>query len=309
MSRTKKEYLFISIKGIAMGAADIVPGVSGGTIAFITGIYEELISTIDNINLGLLKTWRNDGFKTFWKALNGNFLLSLFTGIIISILSLANLMKYLLEHQPVITWSFFFGLILGSAWLIGKSEKGWKRKEYIALAIGTTIAYYITVSDSIQSPNSYPFLILSGAIASCAMILPGISGSFILLLLGKYKYIMQAVSEIKIMEILSVGIGVVLGLLSFSKFLNWLFKHHKKTTIALLTGFMIGSLNKVWPWRNTLTTAINRHGVEIPVLQKSVLPQQFEQDPQIFLAILCSTLGLALIFIIQYGSKSKKKKI
>mgnify|MGYP001942380116 CR=1 FL=1 len=292
-----------------MGAADIVPGVSGGTIAFITGIYEELIASIDNIHLGLLNTLRKEGFKKFWTELNGNFLGSLFIGIIFSILSLANLMKYLLEYQPVMTWSFFFGLILGSAWLIGKSEKGWKKKEYIALLIGSSIAYYITVSDSIQSPNSYPFLILAGAIASCAMILPGISGSFILLLMGKYKYIMQAVSDIKILDILSVGIGVIIGLLSFSKFLNWLFKNHKRTTIALLTGFMIGSLNKVWPWRNTLTTAINRHGVEIPVLQKSVLPQHFEQDPQIILAILCSTLGLALIFIVQYGSQSKTQKI
>ncbi len=309
MSRTIKEYMLISIKGIAMGAADIVPGVSGGTIAFITGIYEELIESIDNINLGLFNTLRKDGFKKFWTALNGNFLLSLFLGIIISILSLANLMKYLLEHQAVMTWSFFFGLILGSAWLIGKSEKGWKLKEYIALIVGSSIAYYITVSDSIQSPNSYPFLILAGAIASCAMILPGISGSFILLLLGKYKYIMQAISDIKILDILSVALGVVIGLLSFSKFLNWLFKTQKKTTMALLTGFMIGSLNKVWPWRNTITTALNRHGIEIPVLQKSVLPQHFEQDPQIILAILCSALGLVLIFFVQYGSKAKEEKI
>ncbi len=309
MPRTIKEYMLISIKGVAMGAADIVPGVSGGTIAFITGIYEELIASINNINLGLLATLRKEGIKSFWASLNGNFLISLFLGIIVSFISLAKLMKNLLEHHPVMTWSFFFGLILGSAWLIGKSEKGWKMKEYGALVIGVSIAYFITVSDSIQSPNSYPFLILSGAIASCAMILPGISGSFILLLLGKYKYIMQSLSDFKILDILSVALGVVIGLLSFSRFLNWLFKNQKKTTMALLTGFMIGSLNKVWPWRNTLTTALDRHGVEVPVLQKSVLPQQFEHDPQVFLAILCCTLGLALIFFVEYGSKTKEEKI
>lgn len=309
MKRNLKDYALIAVRGLAMGAADIVPGVSGGTIAFITGIYEELIESINNINLDLFKTLTKEGIKPFWKKLNGNFLISLFSGILISILSLAKLMSFLLDNHPVLTWSFFFGLILGSSWMIGRSIKGWTVKQFVALFIGIAIAYYFTITDSLSTPNDIPYLIAAGAIASCAMILPGISGSFILILLGKYKYITAALSEKNIQDLLAVAAGVIIGLLSFSKFLNWLFKNHKKSTIALLTGFMIGSLNKVWPWRNTLTTTIDRHGEEIPVLQKSVLPQYFEHDPQLFLAILCCIIGLSLIFILQYGEKIKAKTV
>lgn len=307
MSRKIKDYIVISLKGMAMGAADVVPGVSGGTIAFISGIYEELLSSISTINIDLFKTIKNEGFKATWRKLNGNFLIALFLGIFISVISLAKAIQYLLENQPILLWSFFFGLVLASIIYIAKQIKKWNFLVFIMLFIGAFTAYFITTLDPLVSENSSLFfMFISGALAICAMILPGISGAFILVLLGAYKPILLAVTEKDLKTIVVVGIGAIIGLLSFSKILKWLFHHYKKYTLAVLTGFIIGSLNKIWPWKETITWSVNSHGEQVPFHQQSVLPSNFEGDTQLLFASLLALVGFVLILGMEKLAVQKK---
>lgn len=304
MQRNLKDYLIISFKGLAMGAADAVPGVSGGTIAFISGIYEELINTISNINRSLFKTLFNKGVKAFWNQANGNFLLALITGIIISFVSFMKLAKYLLETHPILIWSFFFGLIVASIYFVGKQITKWYFKTIIALIIGATIAFFISELPSLGTNNSPWFLFFAGLIAICAMILPGISGSFILIILGAYKTLSNAIHDADLKKIIIFGCGAVVGLLSFSHVLKWLFKNYHDITLALLTGFIFGSLNKVWPWKNTLTWRINSNGIQTPLVQESILPTAYAGNNQIILATLLMLTGFLTIFILErIGSK------
>jgi putative membrane protein len=283
-----------------MGAADVVPGVSGGTIAFISGIYEELLSSISNVNLDLFKTLKNEGFKKAWKQLNGSFLLSLFIGIFISIISLAKAIKYLLENEPILLWSFFFGLVLASIIYIAKQITKWNFISVLVLVLGAFLAYYITTLNPLVNENSSSlFMFLAGAVAICAMILPGISGAFILVLLGAYKPILSAVDDRDIKTVVIVGLGAIVGLLSFSKILKWLFANYKNYTLAALTGFIIGSLNKIWPWKETLTWRTNSHGVEVPFNQQSVSPFSFDGDAQLMFAIILAIVGFALILLME----------
>jgi len=306
MQRRLLDYFIISLKGVAMGAADAVPGVSGGTIAFISGIYEELISTISNINLSLFKTLFQKGVKQFWKELNGNFIVALLSGIIISFVSFMKLAKYLLEYHPVLIWSFFFGLIIASIYFVGKQITKWNIATIIALILGTTIAYYISTLPSMENSESSYFLFIAGAIAICAMILPGISGSFILIILGAYKTLSDAIHDINLKKIALFACGAVFGLLSFSHVLKWLFKHYHNITLAILTGFIFGSLNKVWPWKETLSWYTNSKGIETPLLQESVSPFNFNGDNQLALAIFLMVLGFLTIFILErLGSKKQ----
>ena len=264
MRRNLLDYFIITLKGMAMGAADAVPGVSGGTIAFISGIYEELISSISQVNFSLLKTLKNDGIKSVWKQVNGNFLLSLLIGIFISFISFMRLAKYLLEHHPILIWSFFFGLVLASILYVAKQIKQWNFVAIISALSAIFLAYYITTLPSLANNDNPLFLFLAAAIAICAMILPGISGAFILVLLGAYKTLSTAFHDLDIKNILIFIAGAIVGLLSFSKLLKWLFNNHKNTTLAILTGFIIGSLNKIWPWKETLSTRIDSKGIETP---------------------------------------------
>ena len=307
MSRNIKDYLVIGLKGMAMGAADVVPGVSGGTIAFISGIYEELLGSISNVNLGLFKTLKQDGFKAAWTELNGNFLASLFIGIFVSIVSLAKAIKYLLENEPVLLWSFFFGLVLASIIYIAKQITKWNVISFVVLILGAFLAYYITTLNPLVSENSSPiFMFIAGAIAICAMILPGISGSFILVLLGAYKPVLNALNNKDFKTILIFMAGAVVGLLTFSRVLKWLFKHYKNLTLAALTGFIIGSLNKIWPWKETLTWRTNSHGVEVPFNQQSVSPFSFDGDAQLTMAILLAVIGFAIILGMERLAIQKK---
>lgn len=310
MRKLFPDYLIITLKGLAMGAADVVPGVSGGTIAFISGIYQELIDSINNVNVSVLKTLKKEGLKAAWKQVNGSFLLALVTGIGISILTFSKIITHFLETQPILVWSFFFGLIIASIALIWKEITQWKAVDIIFLIIGIAISYYITIARPVSSPESYWYLFLSGFIAIIAMILPGISGAFILLLMGSYETVIGTIntfregltsanSEILIQALLKLGvfaIGAIIGLKSFSKILHWMFEHHKNTTLSLLVGFMIGSLNKVWPWKQVLETRINSHGEVVPYIDKSILPQNFNGDPQIYMAVVLAILGFVLIF-------------
>jgi len=310
MTRSIKDYIIIAMKGMGMGAADVVPGVSGGTIAFITGIYEELIESIKSVNLNSIKLLLNFKLVDFWKAVNGNFLLSVVIGIAISFLSLAKLIKHLLEQHPILIWSFFFGLIVASALVIAKKITEWKLRSIIAILVGIGIAYMVTVVTPAETTNAYWFLFLSGALAICAMILPGISGAFILLLLGKYEFVLNALSSFKLDVIAVVGAGAVVGLLSFSNLLSWLLRKYHNMTIALLSGFMIGSLNKVWPWKETVSTFID-HGVEKVGTTNNILPQTFEsisgQNANLAIAIILALVGFFLIIIMEkYSPESKK---
>lgn len=307
-----RHYLLLALRGCAMGAADVVPGVSGGTIAFITGIYEELINSIKSIDLEALKLLFTFQLKKFWLKVNGNFLLSVVIGIGISIFSLAKLMTWLLEHHPIQIWSFFFGLIIASSVLVAKEVKVWKMVTILSLIAGILIAYWITVTTPTETPNSWWFIILSGAIAICAMILPGISGAFILLLMGKYSYILGAVSKFDIGTLFLFAIGAIAGIISFSHLLSWLLKNHHTVTISLLTGFMVGSLNKVWPWKETLQTYIDSHGVEKALVESNISPQRFaeltQNDPQVFQALLLCLCGFILIYGIELFAQKLQKK-
>ncbi|HLV14971.1 MAG TPA: DUF368 domain-containing protein [Xanthomarina sp.] len=271
MQRRFKDYFFITLKGLAMGAADAVPGVSGGTIALISGIYQELISTISNVNISLLKTLRTNGFQAFWKELNGNFILALLLGIFTSFVTFMRLAKYLIELHPILIWSFFFGLIIASIFFVAKQITKWNPITFIALILGAFIAYYITTLPSMASNNNPLFLFIAGAIAICAMILPGISGSFILVILGAYKTLSDAIHDWDFKRIAIFAAGAIVGLLSFSRVLKWLFKHYQNTTLALLTGFIVGSLNKIWPWKKSLTVLNDATGEALQFSEVSEL--------------------------------------
>lgn len=298
------DYIFITLKGMAMGAADVVPGVSGGTIAFISGIYEELITSINNINLSLFTTLKKEGIKAAWNKVNGNFLLSLFLGIFISVLSLAKFLSWLLENEPILLWSFFFGLVLASIFFVGKEITKWTLGTIVVFLLGAAVAYFITELPPSENVDSLPYLFLSGALAVCAMILPGISGAFILVLLGSYKTILDAVHERDIKIILTVGVGAIFGLLSFARLLKWMFNHYKNITLALLTGFILGSLNKIWPWKKVLETKTFGEKT-IVVDDMNVWPSAFEGDNQLILAIILAMIGFSLIFILEKVASKK----
>ncbi len=305
MQRTFSDYFVISLKGIAMGAADVVPGVSGGTIAFISGIYEELINSINALNFNTLKILKNQGFVSAWKSINGNFLFALVLGIAISVLSLAKVIKWLLENEPVLLWSFFFGLVLASIVYVGKQIKRWSIATILALVLGAAIAYYITTLPALTTNDSNLYLVLAGSLAICAMILPGISGAFILLLLGAYKPAVEAIDSRDIKTLFFLAIGAVIGLLTFSRLLKWLFDHYRNLTLAALTGFIVGSLNKIWPWKEVITWRTNAKGEQVPFTDKSILPFDYSSEPQLGMAIVFAIIGFVLILLLERTAVKK----
>ena len=295
MSRTIKDYVTLALKGMAMGAADVVPGVSGGTIAFIVGIYDELINSIKSINAHSLKLLFTGKIPSFWKAINGNFLFSILLGIGISVFSLAELITWLLVTHPIMVWAFFFGLVLASTWFVSKDIKEWNVKTVASFIVGAAVAYYITVATPTETPSNLLFIFLCGVIAICAMILPGISGSFILVLLGKYFYIMDAVKGLKFEVLLVFAAGALIGITSFSRVLSFALVRFRNSTLALLTGFMLGSLNKVWPWKEKIAMA---DGFE---LEKNILPNAFLAE-----AIVLAIIGFFLVYFLEKLSQKKQ---
>lgn len=296
--RNPIHYIWILLKGMAMGAADVVPGVSGGTIAFISGIYEELIGTINGIRPSLLKVWKEEGFASFWKALNGGFLLALFAGIAISVVSLAKLISQLLTTEPILVWSFFFGLVLASVIYVAKAIKKWDAGVLFMLLLGAVLAYLVVSLPVAENASGMPYLFLSGALAICAMILPGISGAFILVLLGSYQTILEAVHQQDFKILAVTGAGAIFGLLSFARLLKWMFAKFENATLALLTGFILGSLRKIWPWKHVLETRVIE-GKTIPIEEANVWPWHYEGDPQLGIAIALALLGFSLIFVLE----------
>ncbi len=295
-----------------MGVADVIPGVSGGTIAFISGIYEELIGSIKSIDGDAFKLLLRFQIKEFWKSINGNFLITVLSGVVTSLLSLAKLMTYLLEHHPIPVWSFFFGLILVSAPLIIRDIQKWQIGTVISGIIGIAIAYLITILSPTETPTHLLFIFFCGGLAICAMILPGISGAFILLLIGKYEYMIKSLISFDIPVIIVFVAGCFIGLLGFSRFLSWILTHYRFPTLALLAGFMIGSLNKVWPWKEITAFRINSEGLQVAALDRSILPWHYleitGQDPKLFLAVLFVALGIFLVVAIEKIASILKSK-
>ncbi|PHJ41615.1 DUF368 domain-containing protein [Vibrio sp. PID17_43] len=303
-------YLITFFKGMAMGAADVVPGVSGGTIAFITGIYDTLLESIRRINPSLFSIWRRDGFKAAFNHINGFFLISLFTGVFTSIVTLAKLITWLLDTHPIPIWSFFFGLILVSVYHIVRQVERRDALSFVTLLAGVAFAYSITVLNPLHIEPTAMNTLLAGAIAICAMILPGISGSFILLLIGMYTPVLAAVKGLQV-DILALFLtGCVIGLLSFSHLLSWLLRKFRDFTLMFLTGLMIGTLPKIWPWKETLTWRTNSKGEQVPLLQHNLSPFEFEhitsQPSQLVLAIIMMLVAIALVLGLEKFADSGK---
>lgn len=266
------KYLRLFLIGFGMGTADLVPGVSGGTIAFIFGIYEELVYSIKKLSGETIRLFIKGKLKETFQSVPFGFLVPLAVGLFTALLTLANLLTYLLENEPVYVWSFFFGLIVASILIVRKRVVTWNTQDVIVFMFAAIGAYFLVGAVPVETPVTPLAFFISGFIAIVAMILPGISGSFLLVLMGKYEQILSAVVARDIFVLGLVMIGAVIGLAVFSRILTWLFSKHHDIAIAVLTGFMLGSLRKIWPWKDTVLTRINSKGVEIPLIEKNILP-------------------------------------
>lgn len=289
--------------GFSMGIADLIPGVSGGTIAFLSGIYEELLHSIKVVTGKTLRLTLQGKFTESLRSVPIYFLLPLGAGILAAIFSLASVLTWLFEHYPVFLWAFFFGLVLASVYVVLKRIQRWDATDKIMFLIAAVAAYFLVGLTPVESPNTLPLVFASGMIAICAMILPGISGSFILLLLGKYQQVLNAVHERDFLLLAVFAAGCAVGLALFTRLLSWLFSRHHDISVAVLAGFMLGSLRKIWPWKETVQTRINSHGIEVPLIEKNVLPDAF--DPSVLGVLL---LGLAGIMIVLYLDHKKVVK-
>ena len=288
MSRLTRN-IGVAAKGFAMGAANVIPGVSGGTIALLTGIFNELIGALNALLTP--KAWKllfKGNFREFWEYIHGTFLLWLGAGVVASVFSLAKLMEYVLSHHPVQTWAFFFGLILVSAVFMLADLKGKKAVDVLWLAIGAAMGAAICLLSPSTTPDAPWFIAICGAIAICTMILPGISGSFILVLLGKYDYIMGAVSNLDIPVLAVFAVGCVVGIVAFSKILHWLIAHFEKQTLLVLIGFTVGSLVKVWPWADKAAYQAANALTGCP-----------EGELHILSAIICALVAAASVIVLE----------
>ena len=321
----------VFFKGMAMGAADVVPGVSGGTMAFITNIYEKLISSLNNIDMTALSYLAKGRLGALFQRVNGFFLLTLLFGVLTAVFTLAKLVLFLLNSYPVLVWSFFMGLILASAWVVAQRIKQWNTLVLLLLLGGTVIAYFVTETRIINTPDTGPYVFVAGLISIMAMILPGISGSFLLVVMNKYTLIISAMSSIaealkdsvaalfqgewaavtaafgqaQVIPLLFFYTGALTGLLTFAKLLNWLFQRYHDFTVAMLTGFLLGSLNKVWPWKETLSYYTDRHGERKPLEQENILPTTLDAD--VGIAVGLALTGFILVVLIERSSAQVKK--
>ncbi|MBW2004092.1 MAG: DUF368 domain-containing protein [Deltaproteobacteria bacterium] len=293
-SQSLLNFIILAIKGFLMGAANVIPGVSGGTMALILGIYEELIDAIRSINLRFLRLITLFKIREAITSVSWTFLLPLGLGILLATFSLAEVLSWLLDSYPVIVWSFFFGLILSSVITVSRVVKKWRITTIVAIAFGTIAAYFLFGVMPVATPNAPWFIFVSGFIAICAMILPGISGAYILVLLGKYRYILEALNNKDFFTLFIIASGAVVGLISFAQVLGWLLKRYHDLTMAILIGLMLGSLRKIWPWKETLTTFIDSHGKEIPSLQSNIIPSSFTIE--VGLALLFMFIGVLVVW-------------
>ena len=289
----------VFLRGVLMGAADIVPGVSGGTMAFITGIYDRLLSSIRAFDLQFLRWLSRGNVRRAWEHVDGAFLLTLGAGIATSILSLARMIAWLLDAYPVPLWAFFFGLILASALVLLRQVPHWTAARCACLVAGLVIAAAIALRPVVALPAGLPAVFIAGFIAICAMILPGISGSFILILLGMYATVLHAVRSLELSVMLVFAVGAALGLMCFSRVLHWLLRRYHAATMALLTGFLFGSLLVVWPWKHPLDWVLGSDGVPRPAQQVPVLPWNFANEPWLATCLVLMIVGFALVWLIE----------
>ncbi|NMT65395.1 DUF368 domain-containing protein [Marinobacter orientalis] len=291
-----------------MGAADIVPGISGGTIAFITGIYFRLLNAIGAIPRAVFRYLIRGQVKAFWQACDGTFLLSLLMGIVGSIATLASAISFILTEYPILIWSFFFGLIVASVWHVGRQVRHYMPVLILPFLAGTVFAWWVTTLPASQLAPSSLIFFGAGALAICAMILPGISGSFILVILGMYVPVLDAIRALDFGTLLIFVGGCLVGLLSVARLITWAFRRFHDAVLALLTGFMVGALNKVWPWKETLSWRTNSAGAQVPLTEASISPLDYAemtgQDPQLVLAVICASLGLLLVLLVEWAGRS-----
>ena len=296
--RSVKDYIVLAVKGFCMGAADVVPGVSGGTMAFILGIYEELLNAIKSFDfrsLRLLVTFR---IRAFFEEISWQFLLSLGLGILTAIFTFSKFLAWLLENEPVLIWSFFLGLILASVVTVSKRVDQWKVSRWVSLLAGLVGLYILVGLVPVSTPDDLWFFFVSGAVAICAMILPGISGSFILVLMGKYQAVLQAVNEKNFLLLAVVAAGACVGIALFSRLLAWLLGKYHDLMVALLTGLMIGSLRKVWPWKVTLESLVDSHGKTVPILQANILPPAW--NGELFAGLTLMIIGFLIVLGLEW---------
>lgn len=308
-----RQYIFAFLKGIAMGAANVIPGVSGGTIALITGVFERLINAIKSFDLKAVKLIFSGKIKEFVQHTDLYFLMALFLGVGISIISLAKLLEVLFQNYQVLVWSYFFGLILASVYYVGKTISRWTTPVILLFIAGFALAVAFTIMSPAKENNSIWFNFMAGIVAACSMILPGLSGSFVLLLMGSYRLIMiEAVSNFDFTILIPVGMGAVVGIIAFSHFLSWVFKKYKDQMISLLTGFILGSLAIIWPWKTVIETYRDRHDVVRPLITENVMPATYEAvnqaNPFIFVAIICIICGIVSIVAIELAAKKSNQQ-
>ena len=296
--RSFKDYIVLMAKGFCMGAADVVPGVSGGTMAFILGIYEELLNAIKSFDLKSLRLLVSFRMRAFFEKISWQFLLSLGLGILTAIFTFSKVLAWLLENKPVLIWSFFLGLILASVVTVSKRIEQWKLSRWVSLLCGLVGIYILVGLVPVSTPDDLWFLFVSGAVAICAMILPGISGSFILVLMGKYQVVLQAVNEKNFIVLAVVAAGACVGIALFSRLLAWLLGRYHDLMVALLTGLMIGSLRKVWPWKVTLETLVDAHGKTIPIVQANILPPAWNGELMAGLSLMI--IGFLIVLALEW---------
>lgn len=303
VSRSQRP-LGVFLRGMAMGAADVVPGVSGGTIAFITGIYFRLLAAVNAVPAALVSELLKGRVRAFWERCDGTFLASLLAGILASVVTLAAAITYVLAVYPILIWSFFFGLIVASVWHVFRQVREPNWPLLIPLSLGIALAWWITTLPAGQTSPSPLVYLGSGALAICAMILPGISGSFILLLLGMYAPVLAAIKGGELAVLGLFAAGCLLGLLSIARILTWAIHRYHDLVLAVLTGFMVGALNKVWPWKETLSWRMNSHGEQVPLAQVSISPSHYAElmgvPSQWALAIICAVAGFVLVLLIEW---------
>ncbi|MBI9053105.1 MAG: DUF368 domain-containing protein [Bacteroidales bacterium] len=307
-----RTYIYLVLKGFAMGAANVIPGVSGGTIALITGVFERLINAIKSFNGKAIKLLFAGKIKELIKHIDLYFLIAVFSGMVVSVLTLARLLKYLFINYPVFVWAFFFGLVLASVYYVGKTIKKWNISVVASFVIGTAIAITITMLNQATENDSFLYLILCGVVAICSMILPGLSGSFILILLGNYELVMiHAVNNMEIKILIPVIMGAIVGLIAFSHILSWIYKKYKDQTISLLTGFILGSLGILWPWKNYLYMVdeagsyIMKNGEKVIQSSSQYIPESFNNE--VIIAVVLIVIGFISISLIEkFASKETK---
>lgn len=308
-----KTYISLFLKGLGMGAANVVPGVSGGTIALITGIFERLINAIKSFNLVALKKLLKGDFKGLAAHIDLWFLVAVLSGVAVSILSFARLFDYLFINYPVYIWSYFFGLIIGSIYFVGKTVQKWSLSVIIAFLLGAAIAVTISVMTPASEDSSFVYLLICGVVAACSMILPGLSGSFVLILMGNYQLVMiDAVNNLELAILLPVVIGAGVGLMGFSYILSWVFRKFRDQTISVLTGFILGSLGLLWPWKENIykldptgELLLKANGEKIVEGYRWLKPENFTGE--VIFAVVLIVVGIATIWMLEVTALKKEK--